>query len=52
LVEGGLSAVKLRSFLDRELPDWIAQLGPVIAPAVREAEALPAREHLSRLNRN
>ena len=50
-VEGGLSAIELRSFLDSELPGWIAQLDPIIAPAVREAETLSAREYLSRLNR-
>ena len=32
---GGLSAIELRSFLDRELPEWLNQLDPVIAPAVR-----------------
>ena len=45
-LEGGLSAIELRSFLDRELPDWLGQLDPVIAPAVRqrrgfERERLP-----------
>jgi aspartyl-tRNA(Asn)/glutamyl-tRNA(Gln) amidotransferase subunit A len=29
---GGLSAVELRSFLDRELPEWLDQLDPVIRP--------------------
>ena len=48
---GGLSAIELRSFLDRELPDWLDQLDPVIAPAVRNAESLSAREYLARLAR-
>ena len=47
-LEGGLSAIELRSFLDRELPDWLAQLDPVIAPAVRATESLSAREYLAR----
>src|SRR6516162_9028422 len=34
-LEGGLSAIELRSFLDRQLPEWMAQLDPIIAPAVR-----------------
>ena len=33
-LQGSLSAIELRSFLDRELPDWLAQLDPVIAPAI------------------
>ena len=39
-LEGGLSAIELRSFLDQELPDWLDQLDPVIAPALRNAESL------------
>ena len=35
-LEGGLSAIELRIFLDQELPDWLGQLDPVIAPAVRK----------------
>ena len=50
-LEGGLSAIELRSFLDRELPDWLDQLDPVIAPAVRNAESLSARDYLFRLER-
>jgi aspartyl-tRNA(Asn)/glutamyl-tRNA(Gln) amidotransferase subunit A len=50
-LEGGLSAIELRSFLDRELPEWLDQLDPVIAPAVRNAEALSAREYLARVAR-
>jgi aspartyl-tRNA(Asn)/glutamyl-tRNA(Gln) amidotransferase subunit A len=50
-LEGGLSAVELRSFLDRELPEWLDQLDPVIASAVRNAESLSAREYLARVMR-
>ena len=50
-LEGGLSAIELRSFLDRELPDWLAQLDPIMAPAVHGAEALSARDYLGRLGR-
>jgi aspartyl-tRNA(Asn)/glutamyl-tRNA(Gln) amidotransferase subunit A len=50
-LEGGLSAIELRSFLDRELPDWLDQLDPVIAPAVRNAESLSTRDYLARLER-
>ena len=47
-VEGGLSAIELRAFLDRELPDWLATIDPVNAPALKNAENLSAREYLSR----
>ena len=47
-VAGGVSAIELRAFLDRELPDWLATIDPVNAPALRNAENLPAREYLSR----
>jgi aspartyl-tRNA(Asn)/glutamyl-tRNA(Gln) amidotransferase subunit A len=50
-LEGGVSAVELRSFLDRELPEWLDQLDPIMAPAVRGAEAVSAREYLARLGR-
>src|SRR4051812_30772368 len=50
-LDGGLSAIELRGFLDRELPDWLDQLDPVIAPAVRNAENLSAREYLARVAR-
>ncbi|MBO0738190.1 MAG: amidase [Alphaproteobacteria bacterium] len=50
-LDGGLSAIELRSFLDRELPEWLDQLDPVIAPAVRNAEGLTAREYLARVAR-
>jgi aspartyl-tRNA(Asn)/glutamyl-tRNA(Gln) amidotransferase subunit A len=49
--EGGVSAIELRAFLDRELPDWIATIDPVNAPAVRDAENLSAREYLTRRSR-
>ena len=47
-LEGGLSGIELRAFLDRELPDWLATIDPVNAPALKNAETLPAREYLSR----
>ena len=50
-LDGGLSAIELRSFLDRELPEWLDQLDPVIAPAVRNAESLSARDYLARVAR-
>jgi aspartyl-tRNA(Asn)/glutamyl-tRNA(Gln) amidotransferase subunit A len=46
--EGGVSAIELRAFLDRELPDWLATIDPVNAPALRNAENLSAREYLTR----
>src|SRR5215813_10177091 len=50
-LEGGVSAIELRSFLDQELPEWLAQLDPIMASAVRGAEALVARDYLRRLHR-
>src|SRR3954470_20935697 len=50
-LDGGLSAIELRSFLDRELPEWLDQLDPVIAAPVRNAESLGAREYLARVAR-
>jgi len=50
-LEGGLSAGELRSFLDQELPGWLGQLDPVIAPAVRNAETLSATDYLARIAR-
>jgi Asp-tRNA(Asn)/Glu-tRNA(Gln) amidotransferase A subunit family amidase len=47
-LEGGLSAIELRSFLDRELPDWLDHLDPVIAPAVRNADGRTAWRRASR----
>src|SRR5215469_3833664 len=46
--EGGVSAIELRAFLDRELPDWLATIDPVNARALKNAEALSARDYLSR----
>ncbi|MGN6748355.1 MAG: amidase [Xanthobacteraceae bacterium] len=46
--EGGVSAIELRAFLDRELPDWLETIDPVNAPALKNAETLSAREYLSR----
>lgn len=51
LLAGGLSAIELRSFLDRELPEWLDQLDPVIAPAVRSANSLSALDYLARVAR-
>ena len=50
-LQGSLSAIELRSFLEQELPDWLAQLDPVIAPAVRNAGTLSAGDYLSRIAR-
>ena len=50
-LEGGVSAIELRSFLDQELPDWLEQLDPIMAPAVRGAEGLSARDYLARHGR-
>jgi aspartyl-tRNA(Asn)/glutamyl-tRNA(Gln) amidotransferase subunit A len=50
-LEGGVSAIELRSFLDQELPDWLTQLDPIMASAVHGAETLSAREYLARLAR-
>jgi aspartyl-tRNA(Asn)/glutamyl-tRNA(Gln) amidotransferase subunit A len=46
--EGGVSAIELRAFLDRELPDWLKTIDPVNAPALKNAENLSAREYLAR----
>jgi aspartyl-tRNA(Asn)/glutamyl-tRNA(Gln) amidotransferase subunit A len=46
--EGGVSAIELRTFLDRELPDWLATIDPVNVPALKNAENLSACEYLSR----
>ena len=50
-LDGGLSAIELRSFLDCELPQWLDQLDPVITPVVRNAENLSARQYLARVSR-
>ncbi|HEY1544310.1 MAG TPA: amidase [Xanthobacteraceae bacterium] len=49
--EGGVSAIELRAFLDRELPDWLATIDPVNAPRLKNAENLSARDYLARLMR-
>ena len=49
--QGGVSAIELRAFLDRELPDWLATVDPVNAPALKNAENLSARDYLARLLR-
>ena len=36
--EGGVSAIELPTFLDRELPDWLATIDPVNLPALKNAE--------------
>jgi aspartyl-tRNA(Asn)/glutamyl-tRNA(Gln) amidotransferase subunit A len=46
--EGGFSAIELRAFLDRELPDWLVTVDPVNVPALKNAETLSAREYLAR----
>src|SRR6478672_5570027 len=46
-----VSKDELRSFLDAQLPEWPAQLDPVIAPAVRNAETLSAIDYLARVER-
>ena len=46
--EGGVSAIELRAFLDRELPDWLTTIDPVNAPALKNVENLSAREYLNR----
>ena len=50
-LEGGLSAIELRGFLDAELPQWLGELDPVIRPLVQNAEKLSARDYLARLHR-
>src|SRR3984957_2206296 len=50
-LEGGVSAIELRSFLDQELPEWLTQLDPIMAPAVHGGEATSAREYPARLGR-
>jgi aspartyl-tRNA(Asn)/glutamyl-tRNA(Gln) amidotransferase subunit A len=46
--EGGFSAIELRAFLDRELPDWLVTIDPVNVPALKNTENLSAREYLAR----
>jgi aspartyl-tRNA(Asn)/glutamyl-tRNA(Gln) amidotransferase subunit A len=49
--EGSVSAIELRVFLDRELPDWLATIDPINVPAIKDTENLSAREYLTRLAR-
>jgi aspartyl-tRNA(Asn)/glutamyl-tRNA(Gln) amidotransferase subunit A len=46
--QGGVSAIELRAFLDRELPDWLTTIDPVNVPALKNAENLSARDYLAR----
>jgi aspartyl-tRNA(Asn)/glutamyl-tRNA(Gln) amidotransferase subunit A len=50
-LEGGFSAIELRSFLDQELPQWLGELDPIMAVLVRNAETLSARDYLARIHR-
>jgi aspartyl-tRNA(Asn)/glutamyl-tRNA(Gln) amidotransferase subunit A len=50
-MEGGLSAIELRAFLDRELPDWLPTIDPVNEPGLKNAGNLSALDYLSRLSR-
>jgi aspartyl-tRNA(Asn)/glutamyl-tRNA(Gln) amidotransferase subunit A len=45
---GGLSAIELRGFLEAELPEWLADLDPAIAPAVHNADKITAQDYLVR----
>lgn len=49
--DGGVSAIELRRFLDRELPDWIATLDPIIAPPVARAANVSEEVYHGRLAR-
>lgn len=49
--EGGVSAIELRHFLDRELPDWIATLDPINAPVIARAATIPEERYRDRLAR-
>jgi aspartyl-tRNA(Asn)/glutamyl-tRNA(Gln) amidotransferase subunit A len=50
-LEGGLSAIELRSFLVNELPQWLPELDPIMAPAVKAAGELKAEDYLARIAR-
>jgi aspartyl-tRNA(Asn)/glutamyl-tRNA(Gln) amidotransferase subunit A len=50
-LDGGFSAIELRVFLDQDLPQWLPELDPIMAQAVRGAEALSARDYLARIQR-
>jgi len=49
--DGGVSAIELRRFLDRELPDWIATLDPINAPVIARAATIPDALYQGRLAR-
>ncbi len=48
---GGLSAIELRGFLDAELPQWLGELDPAIAPPVLAADKVTAQDYLARIHR-
>lgn len=49
--DGGVSAIELRRFLDRELPEWIKTLDPINAPAIARAATIPEETYRGRLAR-
>lgn len=49
--DGGVSAIELRRFLDRELPDWIATLDPINAPVIARAATVADELYQGRLAR-
>ncbi|MDE1902221.1 MAG: amidase [Alphaproteobacteria bacterium] len=49
--DGGVSAIELRRFLDRELPAWITTLDPINAPVIARAAAIPEETYRGRLAR-
>jgi aspartyl-tRNA(Asn)/glutamyl-tRNA(Gln) amidotransferase subunit A len=48
-LEGGVSGIELRGFLDHALPQWIGEIDPIIAPIMKLVEGLDARAYLARL---
>ena len=48
-LEGGVSGIELRGFLDHALPQWVAELDPIVAPIMKVVEGLDARSYLARL---
>jgi len=48
-VEGGVSAIELRTFLDHELPDWLATIDPVNAPTLKKLVGARMRRCYSRI---
>ena len=49
--DGGVSAIELRRFLDRELPEWVATLDPINAPVITRAATIPDTVYRGRLAR-